>query len=58
MTFEEKFSNRHDIGPGGIKCVCCGPAPGKGRKMLRRRKRARMKTLLQRELREALVSVE
>jgi len=24
------------IGPGGVKCPCCGPKPGKERRALRR----------------------
>lgn len=32
-----------EIGPGGIKCPCCGPKPGKKRKELRRRARRRAK---------------
>ena len=31
------------LGPGGLKCSCCGPAPGKRRKALRRRARRRLK---------------
>lgn len=27
------------LGPGGMKCPCCGPKPGKERKQLRRRAR-------------------
>ena len=33
---------RKEIGPGGFKCPCCGPAP-KDRKAFRRRSRRRLK---------------
>lgn len=34
----DDFKKLHfkDVGPGGMKCPCCAPAPGKGRKKLRR----------------------
>lgn len=32
-----KHSRNLRIGPGGRKCVCCFPAPGKGRKLEYRR---------------------
>ena len=28
----KKVANNGGIGPGGINCPCCGPAPGKERK--------------------------
>jgi hypothetical protein len=28
-----------DSGPGGYRCTCCGPAPGKPRKLYRRKVR-------------------
>lgn len=27
----------NDMGPYGMKCICCGPAPGKVRKAAKRR---------------------
>jgi hypothetical protein len=38
------------IGPGGIKCWCCAPAPGKARKALRRLARSRIKNADRRNL--------
>lgn len=38
----KRFSQK-EIGPGGIKCPCCSPKPGKDRQALRRRARRRMK---------------
>lgn len=32
-----------NLGPGGYKCSCCGPKPGKERDQLRRLVRHRMK---------------
>jgi hypothetical protein len=44
----KRHSNK-EIGPGGIKCVCCGPAP-KDRPKLRRRTRKRMAQELRKQL--------
>jgi len=38
-----KTKTRKDVGHGGMSCHCCGPAPGKDRKALRRRARARLR---------------
>jgi len=39
-----------ECGPGGLKCTCCGPPPGKERKKLRRRVRRRLKQKTQKEI--------
>ena len=44
-----KVSNK-ECGPGGLKCSCCGPAPGKDRKKLRRRVRRRLKEITRKEI--------
>ena len=31
-----KYKRHAKIGPGGMRCACCGPAPGKCRKRARR----------------------
>ncbi len=31
-----------ELGPGGMKCHCCGPKPGKDRKEFRRLERTRL----------------
>ena len=41
-----KNLTRKEVGHGGMNCSCCGPAPGKGRKELRRRARRRLKMTL------------
>jgi hypothetical protein len=46
----DAFKKHAKVGPGGIKCACCGPAPGKERKELRRLARRRLKQELAREL--------
>jgi hypothetical protein len=44
MTKDEfKRATQKEVGPGGMKCACCAPAPGKERKELKRRARRRMK---------------
>lgn len=41
MSYEKKRESK-GIGPGGLNCVCCGPAPGPERtKWKRAQKRAR-----------------
>jgi len=53
-----KRAAHSELGPGGVKCPCCGPAPGKARDEFRRRARRRMKhelpRLLQPELEETI----
>ena len=36
MTSAYKKYTSRDIGPGGLDCSCCGPAPGLSRKKWRR----------------------
>lgn len=44
-----------NFGPGGMKCPCCGPAPGKVRKAtLRRAKRGPLAAAARNEIREGL----
>ena len=38
-------------GPGGMKCRCCGPAPGHEKHIMRRQARARLKESDYREFR-------
>lgn len=47
-----------DIGPGGIKCRCCGPGKGKARCEHRRRVRRRRKAADRQEIDEALAEVD
>ena len=35
-AFYRKVMNHKSIGPGGWKCNCCAPAPGKTRKLWKR----------------------
>jgi hypothetical protein len=51
MTPEEKEANH--IGPGGYKCICCGPAP-KARNKWRRLIRRRLKAITRRHIRNTL----
>jgi len=44
-----------ECGPGGLKCPCCGPAPGKDRKRLRKRIRSRMKQQLREEIKKTQI---
>jgi hypothetical protein len=38
-----KYVQEKEIGPGGIRCVCCAPPPGKERRKIRRRARSRVR---------------
>jgi len=40
---EKKLSTNRHIGPGGMNCNCCGPAPGKERKAFLRAAKRRLK---------------
>lgn len=41
MQEKRFYAKCFSCGPGGMKCPCCGPAPGKDRKaFLRRAKRS------------------
>ena len=48
-----KNATREHVGPGGMKCACCGPAPGKDRKTSRRATRARLAEQTRRIVKEA-----
>jgi hypothetical protein len=38
MTDNRSYYKRQSpVGPGGMKCACCAPAPGKERKSAKRR---------------------
>ena len=37
-----KRAMAHELGPGGMCCPCCGPAPGKERRAWKRRARRRL----------------
>jgi len=39
------------VGPGGMRCACCGPAPGKDRRRAKRAARRRGKQAALREAR-------
>lgn len=54
MTPEEKQANR--VGPGGYKCICCGPNP-KERPKWRRLIRRRLKALTRKHIHDALKEV-
>ena len=36
MSARANYKRTKKIGPGGIHCACCGPAPGKDRKKAKR----------------------
>lgn len=40
---QDNFKRNTKVGHGGMKCPCCGPAPGKDRKALRRLARRRLR---------------
>lgn len=48
MTNKE-YKAKARTGPGGFKCGCCGPAPGKERKQVRRLVRHRSKRAWKKE---------
>jgi len=48
---KSSFKRFARIGPGGMKCACCAPAPGKPRKQARRLWKRREKREAMRELR-------
>ena len=49
MADDFKKASCKECGPGGLKCPCCGPKPGKERKKLRRRIRRRLKRTTRKE---------
>lgn len=48
MNVDEKTVSK--LGPGGYKCICCGPAP-KDRPQWRRRIRRRLKVIMRKHVR-------
>ncbi|MFA5387995.1 MAG: hypothetical protein WC322_06460 [Candidatus Paceibacterota bacterium] len=50
-----KKAGSHFVGKGGMKCSCCAPPPGKGRKVLRRRTRKVFARITQKEINAGLV---
>jgi len=43
-----------ELGPGGYKCPCCGPKPGKGKRKYRKAARRLLNRILQKiEIMEA-----
>lgn len=50
---DKSFKRYILIGPGGMRCPCCAPAPGKARKMFlraaKRTERATMRRRLEKE---------
>jgi hypothetical protein len=53
-SFGKLVANAKHLGPGGINCVCCGPAPGKERKAYMRACRRRLKAFFYKEIRQEL----
>jgi len=52
MASEEKKKSRAHIGPGGMNCACCGPAPGKERKAFFRTVKRGLKQVWRRRIQE------
>ena len=50
-NFHRKVANK-DIGIGGMKCPCCGPAKGKKRKQFLRIGRKRLNNFLNQLIKE------
>lgn len=46
------FRKVHSFGPGGYKCPCCGPNPGKGRKLFRKIRRKEMNKIVDKMIKE------
>ncbi len=51
MNPEEKQANK--VGPGGYKCICCGPAP-KDRPKWRRKVKRRLSAIYRQQIRKTL----
>jgi hypothetical protein len=45
------------IGPGGMRCMCCGPAPGRDRVKTKRLWKHREKQMLKHEIKEELKEI-
>ena len=56
-TVAKKFG-AHRIGPGGMKCACCGPAPGPTKKQLLRAFKRSEKQLAKLEIQKELIEEE
>lgn len=54
LALYKKIMNKSSIGPGGINCVCCGPAPGKERKKFFKTGRDKLKVETKKEIEESL----
>lgn len=50
----DDFKQCDTCGPGGWKCYCCAPKPGKDRAKARRLMRRRLKRKTQKEIKEEL----
>jgi hypothetical protein len=48
-SFDKKFAS-HRMGPGGLNCPCCGPAPGKGRRQFLRAAKHAAHNIIAREI--------
>ncbi len=52
LAFDRKISTHKRIGPGGMKCPCCGPKPGIERKQFFRNAKKRLRLWWRREISE------
>ena len=52
-NFSKKVSNEK-MGPGGMKCVCCGPAPGKPKRAFIRTAKRKLRAYFVKEVRNEL----
>lgn len=53
----DAFKKHANVGHGGWKCPCCGPAPGKDRARTRRLARRRMKRETNKEIDQSTYDV-
>jgi hypothetical protein len=51
---DRKIANRGHIGPGGINCNCCGPAPGKLRTKFFRAGKKRLRNFWKKEIKKEI----
>lgn len=51
---DERKREQQGIGPGGMDCACCGPAPGDERKRWKRARKRSMKQEDKKRIREVL----
>jgi len=47
-----EYKRHTQIGPGGMNCACCGPAPGKDRKQTLRTSKRRERQAWKRQARK------